>query len=102
MKKRTRYFIFFITILAGVYFLMPTYKWYFKFKESDRNEARLEGDFLKEGVTDKVNLALKEMPFNESNYMDELQALNKVLKEELKTYNKANKADPIAIKKSFS
>ena len=102
MKKRTKYFIFFITILAGVYFLMPTYKWYFEFKESDRNEARLEADFLKEGVTNKVNSALKEIPSNESAYTNELKALNKALKEEIKNYNKANKADPITIKKSFS
>ena len=55
MKKRTRYFIFLFSVLFGVYFLVPTVRWYFLFSEKDRNEARVEGDKLQKEVNIMVN-----------------------------------------------
>ncbi|MCK4797506.1 MAG: protein translocase subunit SecD [Spirochaetes bacterium] len=121
MKKRTRYFIFLFSVLFGVYFLVPTVRWYFLFSEKDRNEARVEGDKLQKEVNIMVNETLDQLK-KEKALGIKLVAINKAFKKELKMFNRAieqnnrdiinyNKENPdstmeleniIEVKKSFT
>ncbi len=101
MKKRTRYFIFIFFILFGLYFLMPTFNWYFVYSEQDKYEARLEGEKLKNEISKRVNETQEK--FKEGEVLkNELAELNQKVKEEIILYNKANAEDKIKTKKSYT
>lgn len=89
MKLRTRYFIFLFCFLFSAYFLIPTLKWYFNYKEKDRNEASLDGEKLKVAVSNRVNESISHL--SEGVVLkDELKKLNIEFKKEIKIFNKAN------------
>lgn len=86
MKKSSRLLILLVCLAGGFYFLMPSIKWYFVFKEKDRDEAGLSGVRLKNEVNSRIENGIKA--FNESNAGDkELKVLKKEINRKLKEYN---------------
>lgn len=86
MKKSSRLLILLICLAGGFYFLMPSIKWYFIYKEKDRNEAGLSGVRLKNEINSRIETGIKA--FNEANAGDnELKVLRKEINRKLKEYN---------------
>ncbi|MCH5150312.1 MAG: protein translocase subunit SecD [Spirochaetales bacterium] len=86
MKKSSRLLILLICLVGGFYFLMPSIKWYFIFKEKDRDEAGLSGVRLKNEINSRIEKGIKA--FNDVNAGDkELKVLKKEINRKLKEYN---------------
>ena len=86
MKKSSRLLILLICLVGGFYFLMPSIKWYFVFKEKDRDEAGLSGVRLKNEINSRIEKGIKA--FNDVNAGDkELKVLKKEINRKLKEYN---------------
>lgn len=86
MKKSSRLLILLVCLVGGFYFLMPSIKWYFVFKEKDRDEAGLSGVRLKNEVNSRIENGIKA--FNDANAGDkELKVLKKEINRKLKEYN---------------
>lgn len=86
MKKSSRLLILLICLAGGFYFLMPSIKWYFVYKEKDRDEAGLSGVRLKSEINARIEKGLKA--FNDANAGDkELNVLRKEISRKLKEYN---------------
>ncbi len=86
MKKSSRLLILLVCLAGGFYFLMPSIKWYFIYKEKDRDEAGLSGVRLKNEVNSRIENGIKA--FNDANAGDkELKVLKKEINRKLKEYN---------------
>lgn len=86
MKKSSRLLILLVCLVGGFYFLMPSIKWYFVFKEKDRDEAGLSGVRLKNEINSRIEKGIKA--FNDVNAGDkELKVLKKEINRKLKEYN---------------
>lgn len=93
MTKRTRYFIFIVVVIAGIYFLMPTINWYFLFSPDDRNEAALVADKLKDDIVIKVEKSLNSIKEEKiQGFENEYKHLNDLFIKEVKAINKAVKS----------
>jgi preprotein translocase subunit SecD len=94
MKKRSRFLIFLLCLFFGLFFLFPTYQWYYIFNDHDRLEASYTGDKLKNVVDDIVNDSLSKMKEGKSMPAEEKAILN-AYKEEIKINNKYNPENKI-------
>jgi len=93
MTKRTRYFIFLVVVISGIYFLMPTINWYFLFSPEDRNEASLVADKLKLDIERKIGNSLNYIKEEKTQDVEkEYNHLNDLFIKELKVINKAVKS----------
>jgi len=77
---------------AGLFFLIPTIKWYFLYTSDDRNEASLTQDKLKIYIESKVTSAIEKIKKGDLKDVEkEYKYLNKIFIDELKAVNKAVK-----------
>jgi protein-export membrane protein SecD len=103
MKKRTRYFIFLFFVVFGLYFLIPTFRWYVMFDDDQRNDARYQGELLKIEVESKVTRAMDRLGKGEAD--EEIVAIVRkafLKSNEVRIYNKANPDDRIDTKQEYS
>ncbi|HPK61598.1 MAG TPA: hypothetical protein PK426_04055, partial [Spirochaetota bacterium] len=105
MTKRTRFFIFAVSVAFILYFLTPSIRWYFMFSENDKYEAGLLGDTLKSEIGKRVSEATSALSKGEETdkFVGELEAIRKSFLKEVKKINKANVGeDPIDMRKDYS
>ena len=96
MKKRTRLLIFLFFLAFGLYFLIPTIRWYYFYSDIDKFEASVAGDKLKLEVEKKVNAAMEKLK-KEEKLDKELNSIREEFKKEVKKINRANPEDKISI-----
>ncbi len=105
MTKRARFFIFAVSVAFILYFLTPSIRWYFMFSESDKYEAGLLGDTLKNEIGKRVADAMSALSKGEETdkFTGELETIRKDFLKEVKKINKANVGDePIDMRNDYS
>ncbi|MCG8571244.1 MAG: protein translocase subunit SecD [Spirochaetes bacterium] len=86
MKKTSRLLFVIFLIGSGVFFLLPTIRWYFFFDSEKRNDAALTGERLKAVVERRIDETLAKLDSGE-----ELPELEYLQKEYIAYIKKVNK-----------
>ena len=97
MKKRTRVIIFLCCLLFGLYFLLPTVRWYYFFNDTDKYEASISGDKLKNEIDKKITTSLEKLQKNDNIIKDDYNTILESYKKEISKINKANPEMKITI-----